>query len=184
MARVNPREARTIGDGYSASLSADGTWLAYLHASNLPAKSALVVRNLHNSVSTSLTDNAALPIYSPSPVGWAGPMTAWTHAGADLFFVDQADAMAIRRYRTAEPQSAAAPPLVKATGPGEWIRDLRLSPDDRELGFLSITKEGVSVTDPESRQRRGAAGREPGSTRQPAAISTVFSTATSFWCAG
>ena len=179
----HPREARTIGDGYSASLSADGTWLAYLHASNLPAKSALVVRNLHNSVSTSLTDNAALPIYSPSPVGWAGPMTAWTHAGADLFFVDQAGVMAIRRYRTAEPQSAAAPPLVKATGPGEWIRDLRLSPDDRELGFLSITKEGVS---PRILNLASGAVRQIGNLGAAAtgAISRVFSTATSFWCAG
>ena len=143
--RVNPSEARTIGDGYSASLSADGTWLAYLRPSNVPAKNALVVRNLHNSVSTSLSDNAALPIYTPSPVGWASPMTAWTHTGADLFFVDQAGGIAIRRYRATEPQSATAPPLVNTTVPGEWIRDLRLSPDDRELGFLSISKEGVIV---------------------------------------
>ena len=72
------------------------------------------------------------------------------HDGLDSYwrgsvFVDQAGGIAIRRYRAAEAQSGTAPPLVKTTVPGEWIRDLHVSPDDRELGFLTTTKEGVNV---------------------------------------
>ncbi len=141
--RVLTEDARPISDGFAASLSGDGAWLAYLQSSDRPARNTLLVRHLASGATATISSAASGSVYSNSPVDWASRMMAWSASGADLFFVDQPDVAAIRRYRAGKDKADA--PLARSASPTEFFRDLYVSPDDRRLAYLSVSRDAVIV---------------------------------------
>ncbi len=136
-------QVRPVADGYAASLSHDGEWLAYLQTSDRPARTTLHVRQLGSGATTVLTNTAALPRLSLLPVDWASRIMTWSPTVADLFFVDQPGVTAIRRYRAGA--ASADPPLAKASDPLFYIRDPHVSPDGRFLGYLLNDSRDTTV---------------------------------------
>lgn len=135
-------DARSIGDGYAASLSGDGAWLAYLQNGDRPARNTLLVRHLASGATTTLSRVATASPLSNFPVDWASRVMTWSGSG-DLFFVDHPDVAAIRRYRPGHAEADA--PLARSASPMEFPRDLYMSPDDRSLGYVSVSRDGVVV---------------------------------------
>jgi hypothetical protein len=117
-------------------------------------------------VPAAVSRDAAIPIFSQVPVNWAGPTTAWrkTETGHDLFFIDQPDVTTIRRYHTGDP--APGPPLAKASGPAEFLRDPALSPDGGRLAYAAASREAfvIHVIDLATGVDRALAKRDPAMT--------------------
>ena len=128
--------ARPIADGFAASLSADGAWLAYLQPSDRPARNRVQVRHLPSGATTTVASYAAGPVLATVPLDWASRTMTWNRAGDALYFVDHLDMAAIRRFRVG--QSEAEAPSVRATSPITYIRDLYPSADDRLLGYVTV----------------------------------------------
>ena len=138
-------DARAIADGFAPDLSHNGQWLAYLQTGDRPARMSLFVRDLRGGSTVTVSTSTSLPslTLAPAPVDWAARVTAWSHAGADLFFVDWPDVMVIRRYRAEK--SDAGPPLVKAATDKVYLRDLYVSPETDRLGYLASSPDGTTV---------------------------------------
>ena len=82
-------DARSIADAFAPDLSSDGQWLAYLQSSDRPARMALSVRDLRGGSTVAVSRSTSLPSLSVDPpVDWSARVTAWSHTGNDLFFID------------------------------------------------------------------------------------------------
>jgi serine/threonine protein kinase len=136
--------AQFIADGFAASLSNDGGWLAYLQTSDRAARHRLQVRHLSSGTTTTLAPYAEGPVLSSFPVDWASRMMAWSRTGEVLFFVDHPDVAAVRRYRAG--QAEADPPLVRLASPDAFIRDLYPSSGDLLLGYLTVSRKAVVLS--------------------------------------
>jgi serine/threonine protein kinase len=135
--------ARAIGDGYAPAVSGDGTWMSYLQRASGSQRSTLQVRNLTSGAVITVSGTAVVPMSISTPVDWASPIMAWAPSAADLYFVDQQDVLAIRPYHAGD--AAAGPPLAKASGPAEFLRDLFVSPDDKRLSYVVASRKDLVV---------------------------------------
>jgi serine/threonine protein kinase len=138
-------DPRAVADGFAADLSHDGQWLSYMQAGAVPTRMTLVARDLRGGATVTLSKTAALPSLMLSPVDWATRMAAWTHTGADLFFVDQPDVCVIRRFHAGDAEPGAA--LVKAPAKDMYFRDLSVSEETGHLAFLAQAKGKVTIED-------------------------------------
>jgi hypothetical protein len=80
-----------------------------------------------------------LSILSPFPVGWGEHNVTWTAASDAVYFVEETDVQAIRRYRRG---ADAADELLVKGEPGEILRDPFLSHDGGQLAYLVVSREG------------------------------------------
>ena len=136
-------DARSIGDGYAAAVSADGGWVAYVHRVDKRLVAPLFVRNRATGATTQVSTAAALPISTSSPVDWASNTMTWSPAGSELYFVDQSDAGSIRRIRAGE--AADAKVVARVAGPETFLRDLHVSTDGRRLAYVIASRESIDV---------------------------------------
>jgi hypothetical protein len=155
-------DVRPIANGFAATVSSDGVWAAYLQRSSVPQHAVLFARDLVSGNTLTLSGAAPIPISSQVPVAWAGTTSAWrkTETGHDLFFIDQPDVTTIRRYRTGDP--APGPPLAKASGLTEFLRDPAVSADGSRLAYAVASREAfvIHVIDLATGRDRQVARRE------------------------
>jgi serine/threonine protein kinase/Tol biopolymer transport system component len=152
---------RTIGDGFNAMLSPDGTLLAY--QSGPQPRTTLSVLRLSTNERFTVSNASPRPAYLPFPADWAEQNFAWSATGEELYFIDGADRATIRRYRVGTSEA----PAVMATVPStERLRDLQPSSDGRSLAYLSAAPPGgggtstVLAIDVATGSRRPIAGIE------------------------
>lgn len=127
-------DPQPIADGFAARLSADGSWVAYFQRLPDVTRLRLVARNLATGEARTVSERCVLPSLLLLPVDWGDQTVTWSARGADLFFIAQGDeGPEVLRAGLAPSSDAAV--LARAPAPST-IRDLRLSPDGRQLAFL------------------------------------------------
>jgi len=136
-------DARSIGDGWAAALSADGTWIAYLQRGDTPTRATLQVRNLVSGETITLSHAAPLPVFTPTPAEWATNTMVWSPIGADLYFAEESDRRLIRRFRAGDAEPG--PPLVQIATENSFLRDLIVLPDNQRLAYLAVSREAVEL---------------------------------------
>jgi hypothetical protein len=147
---------RVVGDGFLPGLSPDGLFLAYLKLAHHSGRATLELRDMTSGVTSVVSEDTLLPIFSGSPVGWADSVMAWSATGAELYFIHADAPSEIRRIRVREPANAET--LYRADA-GEYLRDLHVSPDGGSLAFLTVVPSAkadvvVSSLDLGTRARR------------------------------
>ena len=143
--RATVGNAQPVADGFSPAFLADGCWIAYLQRTEGSLLMTLFVRNLSSGATITVSKTAALPVLTLVPVDWVSTTVAWnsSESDADLYFVDQPDVAAIRRYRAGN--TSADAPVIRSQSEAEYFRDLYVSPDKRRLMYLSTSKGVVNV---------------------------------------
>ncbi len=142
-------EARSIADAFAPDLSSDGQWLAYLQSSDRPTRMTLSVRDLRGGSTVAVSRSTSLPSLTVTPpVDWSARVTAWSHTGNDLFFIDWPEVMVIRRYRAGEP--SAGPPIVRAAD-NVYLRDLYVSSEYGTARLRGSLAQGIVLRHHRSR---------------------------------
>ena len=141
--RAITASARAIADGYAPALSHDGTWMSYLQAATAPQRATLHVRNLTSGALNTVSETAAIPMSIGTPVDWASVVMTWAPSTPDLYFVAQTEVSSIHKYRAGD--AAPGPPLAKAAGPLEFLRDLFVSPDGTRLSYVAASRQSLVV---------------------------------------
>ena len=138
-------DVRALGDVASATLSADGTWIAFLELKGKPAHGALSVRNLSSGATHLVSPSVMMPSLSIRPVDWLGPVSAWAPDG-ELWFIDHTANPSINRYRPGDPELGKA--VVRAEkDAGIYMRDIRIAGDGRSVAYL-VNEARALPTDP------------------------------------
>ena len=141
-------DATALTDGFAATISPDGAYVAYMQRSRTQpqAVGVLNLMNLETRTSQQLSDLCSFPIYGLFPNVWSSPILGWTADSRDLLFVerplsDQPVSMIRRFRRGGEPVAT----LVKA--PAEHrIRDLYVAPDGMSVAFVTSPPSGGTAT--------------------------------------
>jgi Tol biopolymer transport system component len=143
--RATVGNAQPVADGFAPAFSADGNWIAYLQRTEGSLLMTLLVRNLSSGATFPVSKTTALPLLTLVPVDWASTTIAWSSLESDshLYFVDQPDVAAIRRYRAGS--ASADAPMIRSQSATEFFRDLYVSPDKRRLMYVSASKGVVNV---------------------------------------
>jgi Tol biopolymer transport system component len=129
-------DPRSVAEGFAGVLSPDGSRLAFMDRTDIPAVN-LKVKDLATDGVITLSTNGRLPLLSRFPIEWGERNLTWEPGGAALYFVDQADVQVIRRYRAGADAPDEA--LVRSE-PGESFRDLFLSRDGRSLAYVLLRR--------------------------------------------
>ena len=132
-----------LADGFAATISPDGTHVAFMQRSQPQSLAALQLTNLKDRHSQRLSDTCPLPVYGLFPNVWISPTFAWTADSRALLFVERRQGdptvFVIKRFdRSAGPTFAT---LVEAPA-GHRIRDLYLADDDQSVAFITIPPSG------------------------------------------
>jgi len=135
-------QATGVGDGFAASLSPDGSQMAFLRSAE-SNRIALFVRQLPLGVPLKLSTSVPDPDLTNFPTELVPRTVAWSPSGGDLFFVERDPHVTVRRHRA----GADAPdaPIVTAS-PGQTITDLRVSPDGHRLAYLVWSAQSRTST--------------------------------------
>ena len=138
-------DAQQLGDGFDPRLSPDGTWVAYYQ--RLPGVRSLrvLVKNLGNGETRTLSDRGAMPAIAATglPVDRVGQTMAWSPNGADLFYLALSDAgPEVHRVDLA---AQAAPAVITRGAPGTVFRDLYVSPEGHSVAWISSSKDSLVV---------------------------------------
>jgi Tol biopolymer transport system component len=139
-------DPRPIDDGFAVALSADGQWAAYLQPAPVEggvARCKVVVRNLETGAVTVVTSTTPPPTLSNRPLDWVSTIMAWSPAAPELFFVSQEGVPVIRRFRAGS--SGESDEVVRSGDAAEQLRDLSVSPDGTQLGYLAASRGGLRV---------------------------------------
>jgi serine/threonine-protein kinase len=128
-------DAQTVGDGFSARLSADGRWVAYYQRIADRRHLRLLAKNLATGENRTLSDRCVLPNLTATlqPVDFVQQNVTWSSSGARLFYVAAGDQG--HEVQSVDLDQSSAPASILRAGVGE-ISDIRLAPDDGALAFL------------------------------------------------
>jgi serine/threonine protein kinase len=128
-----------LSDGFAGTVSPDGRHVAYLVPGGQPGRAQLMVREIGADIVSTISTTTRLPVLALFPMDWAEQLVTWHPDRAELFFVEQQEALAVRRYRLGA--DAPSEPFFR-TAAGGYIRDLHVSADGRQLGFLAWGSDG------------------------------------------
>ena len=155
-------DVRAIGDGFAASLAADGSWVAFLELGARPAHGPLRVRDLTRGTMHVASQSVQMPGLSNRPVDWLGPIATWVND--ELWFLDHTGLPSVRRYRPGQAEPAAI--VTQADTENAYLRDMYRSQDGRMVAYLAGHPGGndLVVIDTRSGKPRSVAKLQGGST--------------------
>jgi Tol biopolymer transport system component len=138
---TTPAEPRYVGEGFSVTLSPDGSHVAYLQRAGGPKpdprRNRLQVTNVLSGATTTVTTNAPMPTVSSAlPVDDGEQRIQWAADGGALYFVTTGPYDQINRMRMADPGRTD----VIVAPEGLRMRDIRVSPDGARLAYLGFTQ--------------------------------------------
>jgi Tol biopolymer transport system component len=130
-------EPQAVADGFSARLSPDGRWIAYYQRLSDRRHLRLVAMNLSTGEPHVLSERCVLPSMTAAslPVDFIEQNVTWSPSGAVLFFIVATDQG--HEIQSANVASATPPSTVVAAAPGGQLWDVRLSPDGRQLAYVT-----------------------------------------------
>ena len=137
-------DPKPVADGFAASVSPDGRWLAYFQRGADLTRTTLFVKSLDTDNTITVSTTCPLPVLSIFPVDWAERLLAWSPSSRELYFVDHPtpDASAIRIFR---PGALHADPPLAGFESAPLLRDPFLSPDGRSLAYLTVAPNAYSL---------------------------------------
>jgi hypothetical protein len=129
-------DPKPVADGFAATVSPDGQWLAYFQRAADRTHTTLFVKRLETDDTITVSTTCPLPVLSMFPVEWGERLVAWSASSRELYFIDRPAASTIRVFRPGAPH--ADPPLA-GLEPAPLMRDPMLSPDGRSLAYLAAS---------------------------------------------
>jgi len=135
---LDPDSIRVVADGFGATLSPDGAWIAFMRESpelaGQPELWALDLRTRRDPML--VTERFAYPGLHAATWSWRWANTAFR--GDELYFVGT-DASRQQFIASTRLDSEMLPPVrhYQGTSESERLGDLRISPDGSKLAFVS-----------------------------------------------